>query len=368
MSNHNPPQTPFDSIFDSNHIPDHEGEKDTVKPEIFAAETPLEVETTLEPVEISVTPENDPATSRDWFNLARKLRGQNRELLGNIVQLEQALAESQQKLQEQGRQFRRNDSISTQQTAQLANIQAQLHASHEQSQKQQLEIKILTEKLTATKTQLAQVERECTLLKQKCQDKGNLLISTQKQVEELETRLQRQQRYSLQYKAALDECLSKSARRNKTNSSVTAKNRLTTIKAWSEQPQAKQEIKLSSSNSDPKPSETPANSSETGEKSPALDNNKTLEELFSLNPEIPEAIREKNPQTEESSESENIESQLSEPDLQSVTETDSNVSDLIVPERQSLAINHPVPFSFAIERKKPQDKSNIDLPSFLRRR
>ncbi|ACK65042.1 conserved hypothetical protein [Rippkaea orientalis PCC 8801] len=361
MSNHNSPQMPFESLFDPDYTPDnHQGQTDAANAEIFTPEPPNEVPVTPEPIEISVTPENDPATSRDWFNLARKLRGQNRELLESIVQLEQALAESQQQLQEQGRQARRNDSITTQQSAQLSVLQEQLQASQELSQRQQLEIATLTEQLKTTQTQLAQVERECTLLKQRCQDKGNQLILAQKQAEELEARLQRQQRYALQYKAALDECLSNAARKNQANSSGTAsgeviplKPQVTPIKAWSEQPQVKNELGVSSATSETKPTESPENPA-------VLD--QTLEELFSLAPEIPEAMRETTLKTEEA-----VESQLSETQQPMVNQTDSNSSGLVVSQPQTLAVSNPVPFSFAIKRKKPPVKPDIDLPSFLRR-
>lgn len=368
MSNLNPPQMPLDSTSDLQCPPDYKSQTETINPEILPTTTPTEVHEIPTAIEISVTPENDPATTRDWFNLARKLRGQNRELLESIVQLEQALAESQQQLQEQGRQARRNDSVVIQQTTQLNNTQAQLQAAQGKFQQQQQEIEKLKEQLKTTQSQLVQVERECSLLRQRSQDKGNQLLNSQRQVEELQTRLQRQQRYALQYKAALDECLSKSSKRQVQSSAASPGSvksltpRITSIRAWSEQHQLEEESVLSSS---PLESETPE-TPETPEPSLSLD--QTLEELFSLTPEMPEAMRETQTQKKKTIDKEVINQNSVNFDLQGVANDNSHSQEIVSSSPQALAVQTPAPFSFDIGRNKSSAKAKIDLPSFLRRR
>lgn len=92
-----------------------------------------------------------------------------------------------------------------------------------------------------TQSKLVSVEYQCTLLKQRYREKADRLDHSEKQIEELQTRLQRQQRYALQYKAALDECLSKSSRKqiqpsiDSFSSAKTFTPKINSIKTWSEQ-------------------------------------------------------------------------------------------------------------------------------------
>ena len=356
MSNFNSPQISLERNLDSKHTSDHLDQTDVIDPPIFPtristsiSEAPLPTST-----EISVTSEDDPATSRDWFNLARKLREQNRELLESIAKLERSLAESQQQLQEQRRQARRNNSFITQQTAQVDHIQT----DQEQLQEQR-ELATLQEKLVTTQSQLAHVERQCTLLKQRYQEKAERLDYSQRQVEELQTRLQRQQRYALQYKAALDECLSKSTRK-KVQPSITPLSsantftpKITSIKTWSEQFKAKEtsESVLSS------------------ESSSSLKNlDQTFEELFSVAPETPEAMEEIKTNTEKILNQKGLESKSTNVSIETVVDHDSHSEEMVTSIPQEPVIQLPAPFSFDIDRNKPHDKAKIDLPSFLSKR
>ncbi len=378
MSNFNSPQMPLDSDQESQPTADQKDHADAINSEIFPTTAPTEVNDPPTSIEISVTPENDPATSRDWFNLARKLRGQNKELLESIVKLEQALAESQQQLQEQGRQARRNDSFVTQQTAQINHIKAQFQAAQEKSEQQQLKLTTLQEQLTTTQSQLAQVERQCTLLKQRYQDKANQLNHSQKQLEELETRLQRQQRYALQYKAALDECLSKSGRKQvpppitSPGSVNTRTSNITSIKTWSEPLKTPNESESVVAQEQPKDPLTKLVSSQTSKTpipSPSIDPiDQTLEELFSLAPEMPEAMKDKEVQKEKMLNSEPIEPPSDNLNPQTIANQNSHSQEIIPQTSQTLALQSRAPFSFHIDPNKPRDKGKIDLPSFLRRR
>ncbi|MGP0128824.1 MAG: hypothetical protein ACTMUB_06035 [cyanobacterium endosymbiont of Rhopalodia musculus] len=341
MNNFNPPQMPLDSNLEPKHSSDYLNQTDLFNPQICQNKATIEVNEPSLPtsIEISVTPENDPATSRDWFNLARKLREQNRELLESIVKLEQSLAESQQQLQEQGQQARRNDFLITQKTAQVDAIKAQFQTAQKQFQQQQQELSTLQEKLVTTQSQLAHVERQCTLLKQRYREKADRLDHSQKQVEELQIRLQRQQRYALQYKAALDECLSKSTKKqaqlsiDSLSSAKTFTPRITSIKTWSEQLTAQ---KASGS--------------------------------VSAAPEIPEVVKQIKTDTQEILSQEGPQSTLANVAPKTVANHDSHSHKMITSTPKELALQPPVTFSFDIDCNKPHDKAKIDLPSFLSKR
>ncbi|XTZ09718.1 MAG: hypothetical protein ACQZ3N_05915, partial [cyanobacterium endosymbiont of Rhopalodia yunnanensis] len=215
MNNINSPQMPLDSNLDLKHTSDYLNQTDNINSQICPTTTQIEVSETPSStsIEISLTPENDQVTSRDWFNLARKLQKQNRELLESIVNLEQSLAESQKQLQEQVQQARRNDFLIAEKTVQVNAIKEQFQTAQKQFQEQQQELNTIIEKLVTTQSKLVSFEHQCTQLKQRYREKADRLDHSEKQIEELQARLQRQQRYALQYKAALDECLSKSSRK-----------------------------------------------------------------------------------------------------------------------------------------------------------
>ena len=150
----------------------------------------------------------------DWHALAHKLRERNRELVKTVVQLEQALTDSQEKLQSQILRTRSGDTLIAQQTEELNTSQEQIaHLCHEletsrqTAQHQQILIETLSNQLEASQEQVAQLERECALLQEDSEQQTEKLSEAEQQVQELLSRLSRQQRYTLQFKAALDRCL-----------------------------------------------------------------------------------------------------------------------------------------------------------------
>ncbi|MGK7943568.1 MAG: hypothetical protein AB4058_03785 [Microcystaceae cyanobacterium] len=138
-----------------------------------------------------VTPETN------WFELACKLRGQNQELIQTVVALEQALAQAREDIQEQ-KQHKLDIEQSLNDTAQ---IQAPITIG---------EIENLKEDNQGLKGQIAELERECAVLKEENQEKTHQLTTSEGHIRELHSRLQRQQRYTLQYKAALEQYLGQS--------------------------------------------------------------------------------------------------------------------------------------------------------------
>ena len=150
----------------------------------------------------------------DWHALAHKLRERNRELVKTVVQLEQALTDSQEKLQSQILRTRSGDTLISQQTEELNTSQEQIgHLCHEletarqTAQHQEILLETLSKQLEASQEQVAQLERECALLQEDSEQQAEKLSEAEQQVQELLSRLSRQQRYTLQFKAALDRCL-----------------------------------------------------------------------------------------------------------------------------------------------------------------
>jgi chromosome segregation ATPase len=150
----------------------------------------------------------------DWFAIAHQLEEQNQELSVTLFQLKQALDESQQQLQLQTQRSQAAETTIAQQAHSLQQTQEQLEdlvtrleASQQEVQRQQLTITTLSHQLESDRQQVAQLEREYTLLQEDCDDKAQKIVAMEKHLRELWTRLHRQQRYALEYKAALEECM-----------------------------------------------------------------------------------------------------------------------------------------------------------------
>ncbi|MEB3310569.1 MAG: hypothetical protein VKJ02_10075 [Snowella sp.] len=135
-------------------------------------------------------------------------------LTQELAVYKQALQEAERQLEGKERRSQSTDQLIDQQAEELSKIQehlaytvAELQVHQEEAQRQQLQLETVTEKLTLSQSQVAQLERDCSLLKETCQEKTEQLQLLEQQIEELRVRLQRQQRYSLQYKTALEQCL-----------------------------------------------------------------------------------------------------------------------------------------------------------------
>lgn len=134
--------------------------------------------------------------------------------LVEIQECHKVLIEAEQQLEGQARRSRSTDQLINQQAEELIKIQEQLaytvaerQVYQEEAQRQQLQIENFAEKIAITQTQTAQLERECSHLQENFQEKRIQVKFLEDQLEELQARLQRQQRYSLQYKKALEQCL-----------------------------------------------------------------------------------------------------------------------------------------------------------------
>jgi|GEM_PF-1103249 len=165
-----------------------------------------------------------PLQEADWFSLARKLRQRNRDLLKKVASLEQALAESQEALQAEIARSRSIEAIGTQQAKELNLSQGKISAlleeleiSRQDAHRQKVSIARLSEQveysrervleLERSRERILELERDCAHLQQQYEEQTDRLQEAQQQSRELYVRLQRQQRQTLQFKAALDKCL-----------------------------------------------------------------------------------------------------------------------------------------------------------------
>ena len=165
---------------------------------------------------------DDVSKNTDWVALAGKLRQHNRELAKTIVKLEQDLAKSQEQLQSQVTRSRSTEVLIAQQgeeinltQKQLTDLFLELETSHQATQSKDILVEDLSQKLESSQKRIAQLERECASLQDKYNQQCQKLSESEKTVSELRYRLHRQQRHTLQFKAALEQCLEEPAHLNR---------------------------------------------------------------------------------------------------------------------------------------------------------
>jgi hypothetical protein len=163
----------------------------------------------------------------DLITLIRELNQCNGALMDRVSQLEEDLEASQGALQaEVGRthdqrgghhvvpsfQSQPLQPVSNPQDwatvqEQITTLFNQLEFAHQTNQRQQILIETLTGQLENGQERVAQLEREAALLQQRYNEQTQLLSKSEGTCRDLQARLQRQQRYTLQFKAALEKCL-----------------------------------------------------------------------------------------------------------------------------------------------------------------
>lgn len=157
------------------------------------------------------------------------LEHHNRELLTQTARLEEALDQSRKAIRLERRRWKAQalsqiaqaeersqaqEAILAQKNQELSEAQdystrlfQELEQSHQTAQKQQILIETLTGQLEARQEQIAQLERECALTQQRHDDQIQFVRQAETSCRDLQSRLHRQQRYTLQFKSALEKCL-----------------------------------------------------------------------------------------------------------------------------------------------------------------
>jgi hypothetical protein len=148
----------------------------------------------------------------DLISLIQELNQCNGVLMERVSQLEEALESSQNALQAEVARtqdvqpgYAVQDWTAVQE--QITTLFNQLEFAHQTNQRQQILIETVTEQLENSQERIAQLEREAALLQQRYNEQSQLLSKSENSCRDLQARLQRQQRYTLQFKAALEKSL-----------------------------------------------------------------------------------------------------------------------------------------------------------------
>jgi hypothetical protein len=158
-------------------------------------------------------------------NLVAYLRRENSSLRGQVVQLEQDIAQVQVELQLEVARFYCKESehselsdganpIAMGEGVELVSAQTpiqrlsqDLEQSHQTVQQQQHLINTLMEQVESGQERIAQLERDCALSQQRYTEQGQQVIQLENTCNDLRMRLHRQQQQTLQFKAALEKSL-----------------------------------------------------------------------------------------------------------------------------------------------------------------
>lgn len=147
----------------------------------------------------------------DLVQLIQDLNQCNDALLLRVTELEEALERSQVALQAEiertppgGLPVGATPGPVHQQIAQLL---SELDVANDGLRRTTIHNETLQADLEANQQRVAQLERECTLLQQRFGEKNTALHQAEETCRDLKARLHRQQRYTLQFKAALEKCL-----------------------------------------------------------------------------------------------------------------------------------------------------------------
>jgi len=150
-------------------------------------------------------PSEPPLDVAELISLIQELNQCNSALLDRVAQLEDALEQRQTTAQGLGQSSEvAPTTVSAEQVTQLLQ---ELEKSHQSSQRQQVLIETLSEQLNSSQDRIAQLERDQVLAHQRLQEQQQQLMQGEQMTRDLQVRLQRQQRYTLQFKAALERCL-----------------------------------------------------------------------------------------------------------------------------------------------------------------
>ncbi|MEM9447831.1 MAG: hypothetical protein AAGA75_04785 [Cyanobacteria bacterium P01_E01_bin.6] len=137
----------------------------------------------------------------------------NHELMSRIAQLEEALEESRQALQlqldgaEDADEDDQSGEISSDAAQQVSYLLNQLEFAQQANQRQEILVETLTGQLQASQERVTQLETDCQQFQQTISTQSTQIQQGDRQTHDLQTRLQRQQQYTLQFKVALEKCL-----------------------------------------------------------------------------------------------------------------------------------------------------------------
>ncbi|MFH7245337.1 MAG: hypothetical protein ACHWZW_21070 [Spirulina sp.] len=148
--------------------------------------------------------------TEELIQLIQDLNQCNDALLIRVSDLEESLERSQAALQAEVERNQIQGVVTSTRTpapAQVAQLLSELEATNDGLRRATIHNETLQTELEASQQRVAQLERECTLLQQRFSEKNTALQQAEDSCRDLKARLHRQQRYTLQFKTALEKCL-----------------------------------------------------------------------------------------------------------------------------------------------------------------
>ena len=297
------------------------------------------------PEEVSRSPEVSAVSV-----LTPPLLVENQDLLQEISVYKEAITEAERQLEAKTRRSQSTDQLIAQQAEELSKVQehlaytvAEFQVYQEEAQRQQLQVETLVEKSATSQARTAELERECSLLQENCEEKGHQIKVLEQQLEEVRARLQRQQRYAIQYKTALEQCLAMpnlNPSSDLSNAIASLTGQVTPIQPWSAQTSTHESI----------PFKFTDKNDYSELKSPPVENSPTIAEIAEVTPEEPQEILAA---TEAPIPAETA--PLSEPESLPAKPIEK------LPSKRDRSF-----LSFAIHPSEPKSRRCVDLPSFVR--
>ncbi len=146
--------------------------------------------------------------------LTQDLRIANNQLLLRVQELTHALGECQKALQWHQVRSQATDSVIEQQhqeltvsTEKIKLLSQELDLATQNAGRQQILIETYQGQLDSSQERVGQLERECAFIKTNYNEQSHQVQHSENTCRELQTRLVRQQRQTLQFKVALEKCL-----------------------------------------------------------------------------------------------------------------------------------------------------------------
>ena len=161
---------------------------------------------------------NSSAREAELMKLVSDLNQCNDNLLRRITQLEETLERSQAALQaeiersqEASARAEQTPPSPSNPNAQIAQLVSELDSTQQALQRQKILTETLQAQLETSQQRGAQLERECALIQQRYTKQSQAVMEAEATCRDLRSRLQRQQHYTLQFKAALEKSLDMSS-------------------------------------------------------------------------------------------------------------------------------------------------------------
>ncbi len=155
----------------------------------------------------------DQLNQAELIKLIQELNQCNHELMSRVTQLEASLEQSERALDAE---IARShdiqaalppDAETNATPEQVHYLLNQLEFAQQTIQRQEILTETLTHQLQTSQARVAQIERDCALTQQRYHEQSHQLQHVEHLCHDLQSRLQRQQGYTLQFKTALEKCL-----------------------------------------------------------------------------------------------------------------------------------------------------------------